>query len=96
VTLVTHTLGFSEELSKVPEFAENWYYEIGNQLTLIDIVILAKLHSYISRKKTKGLPYINAIPAYSKLSGDKLDADFSLNVLGRAQQRVKASMSLLS
>lgn len=94
--LVMHTLGFSEELSRIPEYAESWYYESGSELTLTDIVILAKLHSYICRRKTKGLPYINSIPAYSKLSDDKLDTDFSLNILGQAKQRIKASMNLLS
>ena len=95
-SLVMHTLGFSDQLIEIPMFAEDWYYESGDQLTLTDIVILAKLHSYVCRKKTKELPYINSIPAYSKLSDDKLDENFSLNVLGQAQKRVQASMNLLS
>lgn len=67
-SLVLHTLGFPEELSAIPHHAEDWLYDGGDELTLTDIVILAKLHSLISTKDTKDLPYINSIPAYSKLS----------------------------
>lgn len=95
-TLVLHTLGFSEELSNIPHHAENWLYDSGDSLNIADIVILAKLHSYFGTRKTKGLPYINAIPAYSKISANKLDPDFSLSVLHRAQNRIDAVMHLLS
>jgi HD-like signal output (HDOD) protein len=95
-SLVLHTLGFSKELSAIPHHAEDWYYDKGDKLTLTDIVILAKLHSYISAKKTEGLPYINSIPAYSKLKKGSLDANFSLMVLQKAQSRVNSTMRMLS
>lgn len=94
--LVLHTLGFSVELTNIPHLAENWLYDSGDVLDLADIVILAKLHSYFGRKKSKDLPYINSIPAYSKISARKLDPDFSLSVLHRAQNRIDAVMHLLS
>jgi HD-like signal output (HDOD) protein len=95
-SLVLHTLGFSKELSAIPHHAEDWFYDKGDKLTLTDIVILAKLHSYISAKKTEGLPYINSIPAYSKLKKGSLDANFSLMVLQKAQSRVNSTMRMLS
>ncbi|MEE9336900.1 MAG: HDOD domain-containing protein [Methylococcaceae bacterium] len=95
-SLVLHTLGFSKELSAIPHHSEDWFYDKGDKLTLTDIVILAKLHSYISTKKTEGLPYINSIPAYSKLKKGSLDANFSLMILQKAQSRVNSTMRILS
>lgn len=94
--LVLHTLGFSEQLTNIPHQAENWLYDSGPELTLEDIIILAKLHSYFGTGKARGLPYINSIPAYSKLSDGKLNPDFSLSILHKAQHRVNAAMRLLS
>lgn len=94
--LVLHTLGFSEQLSNIPHQAENWLYDSGESLDLTDIVILAKLHSYFGTKKGQDLPYINSIPAYSKIASNKLDPDFSLSVLHRTQNRINAVMHLLS
>jgi len=96
-SLVLHTLGFSEELVSIPMHAEDWLYQSsGDAINLIDIVILAKLHSYIGSKRSKELPYINAIPAYTKLKNGKLTPDLSLDVLHKAQQRIHTVMSIFS
>jgi HD-like signal output (HDOD) protein len=96
-SLVLHTLGFAPELAAIPKYSEDWFYESeGDQLHLIDIVILAKLHSYFGTNRAKEIPYMNSIPAYSKLKNNKLAADFSLDVLHKAQHRIKAAMNFLS
>jgi len=96
-SLVLDTLGFSKELVQIPMHSQDWPYESdGDTANLIDIVILAKLHSYIGTEKSKGLPYINSIPAYAKLKNDKLAPDFSLEVLHKAQKRIHDVMSLFS
>lgn len=94
--LMLHTLGFPEQLGNIPHQAENWLYDSGPDLTMTDIVILAKLHSYFGSGNAHDLPYINSIPAYSKLTQGKLNPDFSLMVLHKAQARVHAAMHLLS
>lgn len=94
--LMLHSLGFPEQLGNIPHHAENWLYDSGPELTMADIVILAKLHSYFGSGKTRDLPYINSIPAYSKLNQGKLNPDFSLMVLQKAQARVNAAMQFLS
>jgi HD-like signal output (HDOD) protein len=96
-SLMLHNLGFPPDLVNVPKFAEDWFYESGDEnLTLIDIVILAKLHSYFGSRKAKYLPYLNTIPAYVKLNQGKLNADFSLNVLHKAQERIHEAMTFFS
>ncbi|MGR9115444.1 MAG: HDOD domain-containing protein [Gammaproteobacteria bacterium] len=94
--LVLHTLGFSEQLTQIPRHAEDWYFDAEDELSLIDIVILAKLHSFIGQARAQELPYINSIPAYSKLNEGKLTPDFSLNVLQKTQQRIALIMQVLS
>lgn len=94
-SLVLHTLGFSKEITEIPKHSEDWYYESDNdKLTLIDVVILAKLHSYFGSPRAKELPFINSIPAYAKLKNGKLNADFSLDILVKAQQRIDTAMSM--
>ncbi len=96
-TLMLYNLGFSAELVNIPRFAEDWFYESGEEkLTLIDIVILAKLHSYFGSRKAKYLPFLNTIPAYVKLNQGKLSGDFSLNVLHKAQERIYEAMTFFT
>lgn len=94
--LVLQSLGFSDELITIPEAAENWLYDSGEQIHLIDVVIIAKLHSYFGTEKAKEHPFIHAIPAYSKLKDGKLSPDLSLTLLHKAQQRINATMHLFS
>jgi HD-like signal output (HDOD) protein len=96
-SLVLHTLGFAPELASIPQYAEDWFYESeGNKLNLVDIVILAKLHSYFGTSRAKEIPYLNSIPAYAKLTNSKLTPDFSLDILQKANHRINAAMNFLS
>jgi len=96
-SLVLHTLGFTPELAGIPKYAEDWFYESdSDKLSLADIVILAKLHSYFGTTRAKEIPYMNSIPAYTKLKNSKLTPDFSLDVLHRAKHRIHAAMNFLS
>jgi HD-like signal output (HDOD) protein len=96
-SLVLHTLGFPHEIAEIPKYAEDWFHESGgDKLTLIDVVILAKLHSYIGTDRAKELPYVNSVPAYTKLKNGKLNHDFSLDILAKAQKRIDAAMRMFA
>lgn len=95
-TLMLNSLGFADYLISIPHHSEDWHYESGEQLNLIDIIILAKLHSYFGSQQAHHLPYINTIPAYAKLKNGKLSPDFSLNVLRHASQRIKEAIAVLA
>ncbi|MDD5035709.1 MAG: HDOD domain-containing protein, partial [Methylococcaceae bacterium] len=86
---------FPRELTELPMIAEEWLHNSGPKLTLSDIVILAKLHSYIGTPKSYGLPTINSIPAFGKLEGGGLNPEHTLNVLHAAKEKTAHSMSLL-
>jgi len=96
-TFMLYNLHFPAELVNIPKFSEDWFYESGEEkLTLTDIVILAKLHSYFGSKKAKYQPFLNTIPAYVKLSEGHLSGDFSLNVLNKAKDRIYEAMTFFS
>ena len=94
--VVMQSLDFSDEFICVPSIAENWLYDSGAKIQLADVVILGKLHSYFGTEQAKELPYIHSIPAYAKLKDAKLNADFSLNIIQQAQQRINDTMNLFS
>ncbi len=94
-TLVLHTLGFGETLTAIPHHSEDWHYDSGDTVSLVDIVMLAKLHSYFGSKQAGRLPYINSIPAYAKLKDNQLTPEFSLSVLQKAKQRIGDAMRVL-
>lgn len=93
--LMLDALNFPEELLCIPHHSEDWHYESGDQVSLVDIIILAKLHSYFGSHRVNSLPDISTIPAYSKLNNDELAPDFSLEVLRKAYPRIRAAMSIL-
>jgi HD-like signal output (HDOD) protein len=96
-SLVLHTLGFAPELANIPKYAEDWFYESeDDRLDLVDVVILAKLHSYFGTNRAKEIPYLNSIPAYTKLKNSKLTPDFSLDILHKAKHRIHAAMNFLA
>lgn len=96
-TFVLYNLHFPAEIVNIPKFSEDWFYESGEEkLTLTDIVILAKLHSYFGSKKAKYQPFLNTIPAYVKLHEKHLSGDFSLNVLNKSKDRIYEAMTFFS
>lgn len=95
-SLVLHTFGFPDELISIPHHAEDWFYDSGRDIKLIDIVILAKLHSLYGTKRASELPHINRIPVYAKLADGQLNPDFSLKILNKAKKRIDAAMRIFS
>lgn len=84
------------EFVRIPALAENWLHDAGETLTLADIVILAKLHTYIGTPLQAQLPHIDSIPAYSKLSDSRLSPGMSLQILHEAKDRVREAVHIMS
>ena len=80
---------FSDEIAEIPATSEDWFRNSGDQLSLSEIVMLAKLHSYIGKPKAQQLPFIETVPAFAKLNQTTLDPAASLEILNRANQRVR-------
>lgn len=77
--------------------AEDWGFDHqGNDPQLVDVVIVAQLHSLIAANQKQGLPEFDAVPAYRKLGELELDASRSLQMLTAARSRVDEVLRLLS
>ncbi len=87
--------GFSEEFIKIPIYCEDWYQNNGDELNLIDIVVLSRLHSYIGKLDMSGIPAITSIPAASKLKDFSLSPEQSLSLLHDAKQQINDAMKAL-
>lgn len=93
---ILHEWNFPEEMVDVPAKAEDWYQQSGNELTLVDIVVLAKLHSKIGKPAMAHLPAITSIPAASKLDQVQLSPENSLHILHDAQTKINEAKRAFS
>ena len=91
---VLNDWGFADEISEIPYLLGNWFYESGKEFGLIDIVILAKYHSFLGSKQISMLPALHDLPAFQKLGDQSLTPDLSLQILHDAQQQISESMAL--
>lgn len=93
---ILHEWDFPEKLTCIPMKAEDWYQHCGNELTLADIVVLAKLHSQIGKPAMAHLPAITSIPAASKLEQVLLSPQNSLHILHDAQTKINEAKRTFS
>ncbi len=82
---------FDPDLIEVVRSREHWQRERG-KLDLADVVLMARLHSYVGTERMKTLPRINEIPVFERLNlqhkGD-LTPEFSLALLEDAKEDIK-------
>ncbi|MCD1630138.1 HDOD domain-containing protein [Marinobacter shengliensis] len=77
--------------------AEDWSYECRESAPqLVDIVIVAQLHSMIGSSQNAGLPAFDQVPAWRRLGELDLNASRSLQLLSEARERVDEVQKLLS
>lgn len=83
---------FPKEIIDIPYYANDWYQRQSDEITLLDIVVLAELHSKIGQKDRKEYPVISSIPAASKLDNATLSPIYSLTILHDAKDKVSAAL----
>jgi HD-like signal output (HDOD) protein len=77
--------------------AEDWSYECRESAPqLVDVVIVAQLHSMIGSSQNAGLPAFDQVPAWRRLGELDLNASRSLQLLSEARERVDEVQKLLS
>jgi HD-like signal output (HDOD) protein len=91
---VLSQLNFPPELVNIPSLAEAWLHDSGPTLTLSDIVMMSRLHSYIGTPKMAEVPAINSVPACSKLRKGELTPELTLKVLHEAKDKINQSLKL--
>ncbi len=91
---VLESWDFPEEILNIPFYANDWYQQQSDEVTLLDIVVLAELHSKMGGKDRKAYPIISSIPAASKLDNATLSPLYTLTILHDAKQQVAEAMNL--
>ncbi|WP_305909098.1 HDOD domain-containing protein [Methylomarinum sp. Ch1-1] len=87
---------FADEFIDVALHANDWYRNDSKELSLTDIVVLARLHRQISQQKSGGLPPITSIPAASKLKNIALSPENSLHILHDAKHKINDALAAFS
>ncbi|MFT5452656.1 MAG: HD-like signal output (HDOD) protein [Enterobacterales bacterium] len=88
-TLILHKWNFQEDMVEVVRSREDWMRDKAPQADLADIVMIARLHSYVGTPKMRDCPRISAIPAYQKLPFGQLGPSESLLILEEASEEIR-------
>lgn len=88
--------GFDEAFVAAAREAEDWFRDPGPEPDYCDLVIVAQIHSYLGKPGVATLPDIQAVPAFSKVAGGRLDPALSKSILGLSQDRIKRAQRLFS
>lgn len=94
-TLILHKWNFEEEMIEVVRSRKDWMRDKKPQADLADIVLVARLHTYIGTPEMRNCPRINQIPAYKKLPFGELGPNQSLLILEQAREDIEAINQLL-
>ena len=85
-----------QEFGDVLRGVNNWYRTGWAIADIADVVIIARLHSTVGSRAHHDLPFIDAVPAFSKLADGELTPQRSLAVLEHATAEVREIQSLLT
>ncbi len=86
---------FDDEIVEVARSRGDWWRNPGPTPDLADLVLVARLHSYVGTEEMHRLPFINETPAFLKLPLGEMNPDASLAFLQEAESEVKEVMRLL-
>lgn len=87
---------FPEQMLDIPYHSTDWYQYKNDELSLLDIVVLAELHSRIGQKTAKSYPPVPSIPAASKLNDASLSPEHTLAVLHNAREKINETLRAFS
>lgn len=82
--------GFDEEMIEAVRTREDWQRDTPGKMDLSDLILIARLHSFMGTARIKELPTLDQLPAFSKLKNNELTPDFSLVILSQAKEEIEA------
>ncbi len=88
--------GFDDSYIQVVRSKEDWGRNPGPELDLADIVLIARLFSYIGTQAIEKWPQRDEVPAFRKIPPGDLSADEALKILLAAQQDIAEVGRLLN
>lgn len=87
--------GFDEEIIEVANSREQWDRDPSPQADLADLILIARLLSYVGTPRMGSCPRINQVPAFNKQQLGELTPEMGLIVLDEAKEELKEIMQLL-
>ncbi|MDO3723067.1 HDOD domain-containing protein [Marinobacter sp. chi1] len=94
---VLESWSFPSAFVESARHAEDWQFECREESPqLVDVVIVAQMHSMIGSHQGAQLPPFTEVPAYRRLGALGLNASKSLQLLTEARARVEDVQQLLS
>jgi len=93
--LILHKWNFQEDMVEVVRSRKDWMRDKSPKPDLADIVLLARLHSYVGTPQMRKCPPIYKIPAFKKFPIGDLGPTQSLLILEQANKDVDAVKQLL-
>lgn len=93
--LLTHW-GFDERYVEVARRRDAWHHDPKAPVDLADLVLMARLHSFIGTPRMHKFPRIDEVTAYAKLPLGALSPRMSLVMLDEAGQDIEEVRQLLA
>jgi HD-like signal output (HDOD) protein len=88
--------GLGEEVVTCAREANDWYRDTGDKPDYCDLVLLAKLHSYIGTPMTRTVPVMRDLPAFQKFTMGQISADETLDTLIQIRKRIRQVRQVLN
>lgn len=96
-TIILSKWQFPQEFITAAKESENWYRDDATQADYCDLVMVAKLHTFIGREQQHSqLPHLFEIPAFHKLGLDKDSPNKGLSIIADAKEQISEVRRLLS
>jgi hypothetical protein len=95
-TIILEKWGFPDRLKLIPLQSTNWFENSNKDLSLIDIVLLAKYHHLLNNLSDTKLPLISTLPVFQKLNNQQLTPEMSLQIIQDAQQQISETMKIFT
>ncbi len=87
---------FPANLRQIPLLSIDWFSSTTEDISLSDIVLLAKYHNFLGSPSSTKLPLLITLPAFQKLENQPLTPEMSLQILDDAKQQITETMNFFS
>ncbi len=92
-SIILNAWEFPDKLKQIPLQSANWFTSTTEELSLNDIVLLAKYHNLLASPGKTDLPLLITLPAFQKLEHQPLTPEMSLQILYDAKQQTAETMN---
>lgn len=93
-SLVLHKWAFDSDLIATTLYREDWLHDSQSSKTLVDLVLIARFHTYLNTSQHRHLPKLHDLPAFHKLGLGSTAPSVGVEFLLQARREVDELRSL--